>query len=115
MNHRNLISLPNDESAQALSVQSQNLDLVPFTNHIKAPSNGMEIETVYNMMIKQIKDLGTLCGGNWASLAEKISEIQERNTSVEEAVSELIRKDIETTTIVTDQIVIIESTAQALN
>ncbi len=75
----------------------------------------MEIETIYGGMVKQIRDLGDFCRGNWACLTQKISAIQERETSVEEAVSELIRKDIETTKIVKDQIMIIESTARALN
>jgi len=120
MNSRITLPLTEKENTQALPVQSRNLDLVPLPSQanntsVTFSSNSMEIEAIYGGMMKQIKDLGTFCKGNWTAISDKICEIESRNITVEEAVSDLVRKDIETTKIVNEQISIIESAAQAFN
>ncbi len=116
-----MLSLTGGEETQVTPVQSQNLDLVSLSNHQNNQNldsiqpHTMEIEMVYSGMIQQIKELGTFCRGNWATLSEKINDLQTRNTTIEVAVTELVTKDIETTKLINEQIQIIEAASQTFS
>lgn len=116
----NPLPLTNGESTHLNQAQNQNQEIVVGPNQASdivasVTTRPMDIESIYGIMVRQVRDLGQFCKSAWSTVNTRISSLEGRNATLEEAVTALISKDDETTKIVNDQFAFMESSVQAYN